>query len=45
MALLQLIKLIKAAESGKSLSALPKDFQPSLMDMWILNQLAHTVGR
>jgi len=33
-----------AAESGKSLSALPKDFQPSLMDMWILNQLAHTVG-
>jgi len=32
-----------ASSSGKSLASLPKDFQPGLMDMWILHQLANTV--
>jgi len=35
----------RAQAAGKDLGSLPKDFKPSLMDMWILNQLATTVQR
>jgi len=35
----------RAKEAEKDLGTLPKDFRPSLMDMWILNQLANTVSR
>ncbi|XP_023349810.1 valine--tRNA ligase isoform X2 [Eurytemora carolleeae] len=32
------------SDAGTNLSAIPTDFQPRLIDMWILNQLARTVS-